>query len=94
MASKPSHFAARQAIRSTWAQDFQSQAPNFKAQVVFLLGHDPQSESGVMAESVAYHDIILEDFTDHYYNLTIKSVLMLKFISRHQIEAKYVAKVR
>ncbi|CAH0599976.1 unnamed protein product [Chrysodeixis includens] len=57
---------------------------NFK--VVFLLGLPTNDNNSVVqrqivAESEKYGDIIQEDFIDSYNNLTLKSIMMLKWIT-------------
>ncbi len=43
-------------------------------------------------ESRVYNDIIVEDFLDTPYNSTIKSVMMLKYVTMHCPDAKFVMK--
>lgn len=58
--------------------------PEYK--VVFLLGLPTNDNNSVvqrkiLAESEKYRDIIQEDFIDSYNNLTLKSIMMLKWIT-------------
>lgn len=81
----------RQAIRQSWAKD-QESLPNIK--VVFLLGTSTSSsrsnasiaesiqlQANVTQEADSFGDILQEDFVDSYANLTIKSLMMLKWMS-------------
>ncbi|XP_018015982.1 uncharacterized protein LOC108672764 isoform X2 [Hyalella azteca] len=67
-----------------------------KGKLFFILGRE-NSESGVSAslmnEQEVYGDIIVEDFVDTYQNLTLKSLFMIKYITNHCPDVKYVAKV-
>lgn len=45
-----------------------------------------------LQESIKYKDIIAEDVTDTYNNLTIKSIFMLKWIQRKCMQARFVMK--
>lgn len=85
------NFNARQAIRNSWAQDA---AKLRNIQVYFLLGksHDDSLNSLVANESQKYMDIIQQDFLDTYNNLTLKSVMLLKWANQYCVNAKYVMK--
>lgn len=68
------------------------------SQVIFLVGR-PQSNGAqqqlVVEESNAFGDVLQEDFVDTYNNLTLKSLMLLKWISRFNWDAdrvKYVMK--
>lgn len=43
-------------------------------------------------EARTYNDIIQEDFIDSYNNLTLKSVMLLKYIKNHCDNVRYVLK--
>ena len=73
--------AARDAIRGSWARD-QETLKNVR--VVFLLGqleNDTLQES-ILEESLLHGDIIQEGFRDSYANLTVKSLILLKWFSQ------------
>ena len=44
-------------------------------------------------ESQLFGDVLVEDFVDSYNNLTIKTMMMVKFIVANNIKAKFVVKV-
>lgn len=74
--------AARNAIRGSWARD---EATLKNVRVVFLLGHlqnDTQQEN-ILEESLQHGDIIQEGFLDTYANLTVKSLMLLKWFSQN-----------
>jgi len=65
--------------------------------VVFILGttNDQELTKSIREEAKTHGDILQEDFVDSYVNLTVKSVMMLKFVnSLKSIDVKYVLKVR
>lgn len=66
--------------------------PNLR--VFFLLGKSLNGSlnSLVLDESDRFGDIIQQDFVDSYNNLTVKSVMMLKFVTSHCAHASYVMK--
>merc|ERR1712126_364006 len=76
--SSVKNFAARTTIRSSWAQD---QHKLDGVRVVFLLGEDKQGRfaDSIKSEAVKHGDIIQESFVDIYSNLTIKSLMLLKW---------------
>ena len=43
-------------------------------------------------ESRTHGDILQEDFVDSYMNLTLKSVMGLKWVSNHCMKAEFVMK--
>jgi len=73
----------RRAIRDSWGKDVHRDL-----RVVFLVG-TPSGKANKTAvltdlalESEIYGDIVQEDFVDSYANLTVKSLMMLKWFSQ------------
>ncbi|KAG8195490.1 hypothetical protein JTE90_010794 [Oedothorax gibbosus] len=89
--SAVANAGARNAIRDTWAQDAKH-AGNLR--VFFLLGKSPNDSLNalVSSESEKFGDIIQQDFVDSYNNLTIKSVMMLKWATEHCSKANFIMK--
>ncbi|XP_035231737.1 beta-1,3-galactosyltransferase 1-like [Stegodyphus dumicola] len=85
------NFEARRAIRNTWVQDARKL---HSVQVFFLLGKSRNQTVNVAVanESSKYGDIIQQDFIDTYNNLTLKSVMLLKWTNQNCTNAKYVMK--
>ena len=46
----------------------------------------------VQEESNLYEDILLQDFMESYNNLTIKSLLMVKFVQQGLVHSDFVFK--
>ncbi|KAH9367871.1 hypothetical protein HPB48_021480 [Haemaphysalis longicornis] len=84
------HFVERRAIRSTWAGD----AVRPTARVFFLLGTTANGslQRRVEEESIAHRDIIQGEFLDSYYNLTLKTIHLLKWASERCPQTRYVVK--
>lgn len=89
---------ARDAIRKTWGNE--SIAEGIVR--LFLLGvknatRDPGTrdlqQRSLRAESQHHHDMIQQDYVDSYYNLTIKTLMGMHWVSRYCPTAKYVMKV-
>lgn len=58
---------------------------NFQIRIVFLLGktENTETQERIVNESRTHNDLIQESFYDSYNNLTIKSVMMLKWITNN-----------
>lgn len=69
--------------------DDASQA-DFRIRVVFLLGQtdDNVTQQRILHESQTHNDLIQENFHDSYYNLTLKSVMMVKWLTNNDCEGK------
>jgi hypothetical protein len=46
-----------------------------------------------MEESQLHGDVLLENFVENYNNLTIKSLMMIKFVAQSNVNAAYIFKV-
>ncbi|XP_041659531.1 beta-1,3-galactosyltransferase 2-like [Cheilinus undulatus] len=81
---------ARNAIRQTWGNE--SLAPGFIR--LFLLGKNGGvlQQKMLEAESNRHHDIIQQDFSDTYNNLTIKILMGLNWVALHCPQVSYVMK--
>jgi len=91
--SAMSNFQERKTIRESWALD-QANLPQTK--VIFLLGTignlTNDLQTNVTHESDLHDDILQEDFIDSYANLTVKSLMLLKWFSKSCEKVPYVLK--
>jgi len=73
--------AARMAIRNSWAKDTQTILHDVR--VVFLVGElfNGTDEDKIVEESDQFGDILQEEFIDSYQNLTLKSLMLLKWFT-------------
>ncbi|KAG8584129.1 hypothetical protein GDO81_008693 [Engystomops pustulosus] len=89
-------FDRRQAIRESWGKELK--VNNMTVVRVFLLGDTPQEDnhpnlSGLVKyESDKYKDILLWDYKDTFFNLTLKEVLFLKWVSHSCSDVQYIFK--
>ncbi|XP_041454184.1 uncharacterized protein LOC121407270 [Lytechinus variegatus] len=92
VASAPKNFERRDAIRRSWGMAGRS--TDMHIETVFLVGAVSSREvtDDLSRELVNYGDIVQEDFVDSYLNLTIKTVMGLKWASRYCQNAKFVMK--
>ncbi len=89
----------RNAIRTTWGRvakgrQWPKRFISEKIRLGFLLAksNDSKSDSLLRNENVVHRDIIQGDFIDSYDNMTLKSLLGLKWVSRYCHGAKYYMK--
>lgn len=61
----------------------QRQLVDFAVKVVFLVGQTVcnETQTQIEAESEQYGDVIQESFLDSYNNLTLKTIMMLKWVT-------------
>lgn len=94
---EPHNAEARSAIRQTWGNE--SVAKGIIR--VFVMGvKNTMSDRGMRElqqrslreESQQHRDIIQQDYTDSYYNLTIKTLMGMHWVSRYCPNARYVMK--
>ena len=52
-----------------------------------------QVNERVKEESLLHGDVLAENFLENYQNLTIKSLMMVKFVAQSNVNAKYIFKV-
>ena len=89
----PNAIEARTQIRTTWA------SANFLlpsiGKVVFILGKSSSARvnSELKMEARVYGDIVQNDFSDTYYNLTLKTIMGFKWVASYCQNAKYTLKV-
>ncbi|KAM4745682.1 beta-1,3-galactosyltransferase 2-like [Anableps anableps] len=85
----PQEAEARQAVRRTWG------APGRDTLTLFFSGL-PQGaplQRALEKESQQHADIIQINFMDSYQNLTIKTMMMMKWLADHCPNASYAMKV-
>ncbi|XP_033629538.1 beta-1,3-galactosyltransferase 1-like [Asterias rubens] len=91
--TRPEDFFDRVQIRRTWGSI--QNVSNHLTLTMFLLGETAHAgvKRSVFRESYKYNDIIQENFTDAYLNLTIKNMMGLRWASTWCTVATYVASV-
>lgn len=90
-----SDIQRRQIIRQTYGSALRR---NPKTELYFVLGREKANslvkfQELVQQESLLYNDILQGVFEDDYYNLTLKSLTMLRWASIHCPQAKYIFKL-
>ncbi|XP_033742498.1 beta-1,3-galactosyltransferase 5-like [Pecten maximus] len=90
--SRWDHFQRRSVLRETWASS--KTFKDIHIRTIFVLGRASVQADQVKInnENLLYHDIIQGDFIDSIANLTMKSILAMKWINENCIQAKYILK--
>lgn len=95
--SAPEHFAARQAIRSTWGSI--KSLKNKKIRLIFLLGKTGNwvkdsdlVETAIFRESELFGDIVTASFVDSYKNLTYKHLMGYKWATSFCPDSTFILK--
>ncbi|OCT90419.1 hypothetical protein XELAEV_18019033mg, partial [Xenopus laevis] len=93
---KESHDAIpRLTIRETWGNE--SNYRDVAVVTVVLIGvplFNVESNQKLLAEEMkSYGDIVQQDFMDTYYNLTLKTLMGMEWISKYCPGASYVMKI-
>uniref|UniRef100_A0A3B4AZI8 Hexosyltransferase n=1 Tax=Periophthalmus magnuspinnatus TaxID=409849 RepID=A0A3B4AZI8_9GOBI len=85
---------ARNAIRQTWGKESQVQGERvltlFMLGLARGLGGNGQS---LQQENDQHHDLIQSDFVDSYLNLTIKTMVIMHWLSTYCINATFAMKI-
>ncbi|KAI8497230.1 hypothetical protein Bbelb_251790 [Branchiostoma belcheri] len=91
--SAPLNTVQRYAIRRTWGNETNAD-PGTVIKTVFTVGKpdNQRVQTRLERENMVYKDIIQEDFVDSYRNLTLKTVMCLKWASEFCPGAKFVMK--
>lgn len=90
--SHPASTSRRATLRRTWAQP--RQVGGYRVQPLFLVALTPDSRHLrlVQLESSTFRDILLWDFTESHYNLSLKEICFLHWAHRHCQQAAYILK--
>ncbi|XP_041641774.1 beta-1,3-galactosyltransferase 2-like [Cheilinus undulatus] len=92
----PGNTAARDTIRRTWGNE--KLVLGQLVETLFIVGlpggaDAEQTQEKLEQENQQHHDLIQSDFQDSYRNLTIKTMMMLEWLSAHCVKASYVLKI-
>nr|XP_002739735.1 PREDICTED: uncharacterized protein LOC100373738 [Saccoglossus kowalevskii] len=81
----------RHIIRSTWGSKYHH--GNVRVVSVFMIGTESNGENKIAEESYLYGDIIQENIKENYKNLTLKTIMLLKWASTYCTRVDYVIKI-
>ncbi|XP_030052023.1 N-acetyllactosaminide beta-1,3-N-acetylglucosaminyltransferase 2 [Microcaecilia unicolor] len=90
------HFDRRQAIRESWGQELK--VGDLSVVRVFLLGQTPAEDNFpdlsdmLRYESETHQDLLLWSYRDTFFNLTLKEILFLKWVSQSCADVQFIFK--
>ena len=92
VASKPTALKARQTLRKTWGSV--KYVGKERVETIYVVGSspDPLIKQILHTESRNYGDILQIDFKDTYFNLTLKSIMAMKWATEYCSSAKFFMK--
>ncbi|XP_031468524.1 beta-1,3-galactosyltransferase 5 [Phasianus colchicus] len=92
VASSCQGIDARMVIRQTWGKE--RTVAGKRLVTYFLLGTPVNlgQQADIDAESQKYKDIIQKDFTDTYYNLTLKTMMGIEWVHQFCNQSSFVMK--
>ncbi|NXC22189.1 B3GT2 galactosyltransferase, partial [Corythaeola cristata] len=91
IASTAAEISHRSSIRKSWGNE--SVVPGVEVVRLFMLGVESNGANEILLrESEQYHDIIQVDFRDTYHNLTLKTLLGMKWVASYCGGASFVMK--
>ncbi|XP_041477656.1 uncharacterized protein LOC121425604 [Lytechinus variegatus] len=91
--TSPTHYSNRKVIRRSWMA--QAKREHLDMKMIFLLGatDDKVVQHYIDDEAEQNRDILQENFHDSYVNLTLKTIMGLKWSTQTCPKAKFVMKV-
>lgn len=87
----PKNAAARNAIRRTWGKE--PVVLGQRVLTMFMLGQAEGGPNSLNQENLQHHDLIKSDFKDSYLNLTIKTMVIMHWLSTRCTNARFAMKV-
>ncbi|XP_006823082.1 beta-1,3-galactosyltransferase 1-like [Saccoglossus kowalevskii] len=86
------NFEQRAAVRQTWANN--DLLNRLSARVIFLIGinEDAQLQKRLNRESAEYDDLVQGSFVEHFKNLTLKTIMFLRWSQCFCSTVKYAIK--
>ncbi|XP_055031039.1 N-acetyllactosaminide beta-1,3-N-acetylglucosaminyltransferase 2 [Misgurnus anguillicaudatus] len=93
--SSLNHFERRQAVRETWGREGLYDN-GVQVRTVFLLGQsledDPNLDKLISLEAQQFQDLLVWDFQDSFYNLTLKEHVFFKWMLDNCPQVSFVFK--
>ncbi|KAJ0032573.1 hypothetical protein NQD34_002654 [Periophthalmus magnuspinnatus] len=91
--SSPGNYERREVLRKTWAKERQHNG--LRIQRIFISGISGSGQEAqrlnrlLQVEHKLYNDILQWDFTDSFFNLTLKQILFLEWADRNCPNARF-----
>ncbi|KAM9312405.1 beta-1,3-galactosyltransferase 5-like [Gastrophryne carolinensis] len=90
--SHPDSFSRREAARKTWAREWL--IDSYKTKPIFLIaqGDRPETLEKVKKESEEFNDVLMWDFLEGHYNLSLKEMCFLEWLQLNIPHVDFVFK--
>ncbi|KAL1251179.1 hypothetical protein QQF64_018975 [Cirrhinus molitorella] len=89
----PHQINARNAIRSTWGNESSVQGQTVLTLFLVGLTGGPEAQQRLEEESRQHRDLVQSNFVDSYFNLTIKTMVIMDWLATRCPQANYSMKV-
>ncbi|XP_052445857.1 beta-1,3-galactosyltransferase 2 isoform X3 [Carassius gibelio] len=89
----PHEVNARNAIRSTWGTESSVQGKAVLTLFMVGLTGGAEAQHQLEEESRQHRDLLQSNFVDSYFNLTIKTMVIMDWLATHCPQAAYAMKV-
>ncbi|XP_050950395.1 beta-1,3-galactosyltransferase 1-like [Labeo rohita] len=89
----PHQLDARNAIRSTWGNESSVQGKAVLTLFMVGLTRGPEAQQQLEEESQQHRDLVQSNFVDSYFNLTIKTMMIMDWLVTRCSQASYAMKV-
>ncbi|XP_043079716.1 beta-1,3-galactosyltransferase 2 [Puntigrus tetrazona] len=89
----PHQLEARDAIRSTWGNESSVQGKAVLTLFLVGLSGGAEAQQQLEEESRQHRDLLQSDFVDSYFNLTIKTMVIMDWLATRCPQATYAMKV-
>uniref|UniRef100_A0A672LIB6 Hexosyltransferase n=1 Tax=Sinocyclocheilus grahami TaxID=75366 RepID=A0A672LIB6_SINGR len=89
----PHQVDARNAVRSTWGNENSVQGKAVLTLFLVGLTGGPEAQQQLEEESRQHRDLVQSNFVDSYFNLTIKTMVIMDWLATRCPQASYAMKV-
>ncbi|KAL0159945.1 hypothetical protein M9458_043670, partial [Cirrhinus mrigala] len=89
----PHQVDARSAIRGTWGNESSVQGKTVLTLFMLGLSGEPEAQQQLEEESRQHRDLLQSNFVDSYFNLTIKTMVILDWLATRCPQTSYAMKV-
>ena len=90
--SRVNGFERRQTLRKSWAKRI-PESKTVKLYFAIGLSKESETQKRLLEENNKFNDLLQWNFIDNYYNLTIKSLAILRWFSIHCHKSNFLYKI-
>lgn len=90
---EPKNLPARDAIRQTWGKEILVKGETVLTLFMMGLAEGAEEQEKLHQENMLHHDMIQSNFVDSYFNLTIKTMVIMDWLATRCPTAAYSMKI-